>query len=156
MLYQDYNASIRDIFKQVEGFLSTDWSSFTTMASGREKILRPSHYRRGLASRRRFQLGRPISRIRTANRRSRGDRGRGLEANRSRGRPKIQDRSTYLSEGGVHFLAADPFNSSIIDDLTFALDLEIHLIVCDPVTLKIFWILITPRKKARWTIFWGR
>jgi len=38
----------------------------------------------------------------------------------------------YLSEGGVHFLAADPFNSSIIDDLTFALDLEIHLIVCDP------------------------
>ena len=38
----------------------------------------------------------------------------------------------YLSEGGVHFLASDPFNSSIIDDLTFALNLEIHLVVCDP------------------------
>jgi len=38
----------------------------------------------------------------------------------------------YLSEGGVHFLASDPFNSSIIDDLTFALDLEIFLVVCDP------------------------
>ena len=34
----------------------------------------------------------------------------------------------YLSEGGIHFLASDPFNSAIIDDLTFALD-EIHLIV---------------------------
>ena len=38
----------------------------------------------------------------------------------------------YLSEGGIHFLASDPFNSAIIDDLTFALDKEIHLIVCDP------------------------
>ena len=41
----------------------------------------------------------------------------------------------YLSEGGIHFLAADPFNSAIIDDLTFALNLEIYLIVCDPVYL---------------------
>jgi type IV pilus assembly protein PilB len=38
----------------------------------------------------------------------------------------------YLSEGGIHFLAGDPFNSAIIDDLTFALNLEIQLIVCDP------------------------
>ena len=38
----------------------------------------------------------------------------------------------YLSEGGIHFLASDPFNSAIIDDLTFALNLEIQLIVCDP------------------------
>ena len=29
-------------------------------------------------------------------------------------------------------MAADPFNSGIIDDLTFALNQEIHLIVCDP------------------------
>lgn len=42
----------------------------------------------------------------------------------------------YLSEGGIHLLAADPFNSAIIDDLTFALNLEIHLIVCDPVYLE--------------------
>ena len=39
----------------------------------------------------------------------------------------------YLSEGGVHLLALDPFNSSIIDDLTFALNLEISIVVCDPV-----------------------
>ena len=39
----------------------------------------------------------------------------------------------YLSDGGVHLLALDPFNSSIIDDLTFALNLEISIVVCDPV-----------------------
>jgi type IV pilus assembly protein PilB len=38
----------------------------------------------------------------------------------------------YASDGGVHLLAMDPFNSAIIDDLTFVLNLEIHLIVCDP------------------------
>ena len=38
----------------------------------------------------------------------------------------------YLSEGGVHLLALDPFNASIIDDLTFALNMEIHIVVCDP------------------------
>lgn len=38
----------------------------------------------------------------------------------------------YLSDGAVHLLALDPFNSSIIDDLTFALNLEIHIVVCDP------------------------
>ena len=30
----------------------------------------------------------------------------------------------YLSSEGIHLLAADPFNSGIIDDLTFALDQE--------------------------------
>jgi len=39
----------------------------------------------------------------------------------------------YLSDEGVHLLALDPFNSSIIDDLTFALNLEISIVVCDPV-----------------------
>ncbi|MBC8349124.1 MAG: ATPase, T2SS/T4P/T4SS family [Verrucomicrobia bacterium] len=38
----------------------------------------------------------------------------------------------YLSTDGLHLLAADPFNSSIIDDLTFSLNLDICLIVCDP------------------------
>ncbi len=38
----------------------------------------------------------------------------------------------YLSEGGIHLLAMDPFNASIIDDLTFALNLEIFIVVCDP------------------------
>ena len=38
----------------------------------------------------------------------------------------------YLSEGGIHLLAVDPFNSAIIDDLTFALNLEVFIVVCDP------------------------
>ena len=38
----------------------------------------------------------------------------------------------YLSDGGLHLLALDPFNASIIDDLTFALNLEIYIVVCDP------------------------
>jgi type IV pilus assembly protein PilB len=41
----------------------------------------------------------------------------------------------YLSEGGVHLLALDPFNSAIIDDLTFALNLEISIVVYDPVQI---------------------
>ncbi len=38
----------------------------------------------------------------------------------------------YLSDGGIHLLALDPFNSAIIDDLTFALNLEVFIVVCDP------------------------
>ena len=38
----------------------------------------------------------------------------------------------YISEDGIHLLASDPFNSAIIDDLTFSLNLDILLIVCDP------------------------
>ena len=38
----------------------------------------------------------------------------------------------YASEEGIHLLVSDPFNSSIIDDLTFALNTGIELIVCDP------------------------
>ncbi len=37
----------------------------------------------------------------------------------------------YLSEEGIHLLAADPFNSAIIDDLTYSLKMEVFLIVCD-------------------------
>ena len=39
----------------------------------------------------------------------------------------------YLSDQGIHLLALDPFNASIIDDLTFALNLEVLIVVCDPV-----------------------
>lgn len=38
----------------------------------------------------------------------------------------------YISEDGIHLLASDPFNSAIIDDLTFSLNLDVLLIVCDP------------------------
>ena len=40
--------------------------------------------------------------------------------------------SSVSFEGGIHLLSLDPFNASIIDDLTFALNLEIHIVVCDP------------------------
>ena len=49
--------------------------------------------------------------------------------------PASMGLSLYLSDGGVHFLALDPFNASIIDDLTFALNLEVHIVVCDPQTV---------------------
>ena len=35
-------------------------------------------------------------------------------------------------DGAVTLLAKDPFNSGIIDDLTFSLNKDIHLLVCDP------------------------
>ena len=38
----------------------------------------------------------------------------------------------YASEGCIHLLVSDPFNSAIIDDLTFALNTGVELIVCDP------------------------
>ena len=78
----------------------------------REKILCPSHRRRGLASRRRFQLGRPISRIRTANRRSRGNRGRDIEAIEAEVARKYKIVPLFVRRRSS-FLAADPFNSSI-------------------------------------------
>ena len=58
----------------------------------------------------------------------------------------------YLSDGGVHLLALDPFNSSIIDDLTFALNLEISIVVCDPVQVSLCSTIITDRRSLRWTI----
>ena len=35
----------------------------------------------------------------------------------------------------IHLLAKDPFNFSIIDDLTFSLKLDVRLVVCDPEAL---------------------
>jgi len=32
----------------------------------------------------------------------------------------------------IHLLAKDPFNFSIIDDLTFSLNMDVNLVVCDP------------------------
>lgn len=37
-----------------------------------------------------------------------------------------------VDETSVSLLAKDPFNSSIIDDLTFSLNKDIHIVVCDP------------------------
>ena len=37
-----------------------------------------------------------------------------------------------VDETSVSLLAKDPFNSSIIDDLTFSLNKDIHIVVCNP------------------------
>ena len=134
MLYQDYNASIRDIFKQVEGVSQHGLEQLYDDGVREEKDPMPKPLStRGSPRGRTFfslvaqflgfelQIGEVAEIEEEALRR--------IEAEVAR---KYKIIPLYLSEGGVHFLAADPFNSSIIDDLTFALDLEIHLIVCDP------------------------
>ena len=134
MLYQDYNASIRDIFKQVEGVSQHGLEQLydEDVREGKRSYAQ-AIIDEGLASREdvfslvaqflgfELQIGEVAEIEEEALRR--------IEAEVAR---KYKIVPLYLSEGGVHFLAADPFNSSIIDDLTFALDLEIHLIVCDP------------------------
>ena len=134
MLYQDYNASIRDIFKQVEGVSQHGLEQLydDDVREGKRSYAQ-AIIDEGLASREdvfslvaqflgfELQIGEVAEIEEEALRR--------IEAEVAR---KYKIIPLYLSEGGVHFLAADPFNSSIIDDLTFALDLEIHLIVCDP------------------------
>ncbi len=37
-----------------------------------------------------------------------------------------------LGDNKIHLLAKDPFNFSIIDDLTFSLKMDVSLVVCDP------------------------
>ena len=134
MLYLDYNASIRDIFKQVEGVSQHGLEQLydDDVREGKRSYAQ-AIIDEGLASREdvlslvaqflgyELQIGEVAEIEEEALRR--------IEAEIAR---KYKIVPLYLSEGGVHFLAADPFNSSIIDDLTFALDLEIHLIVCDP------------------------
>ena len=134
MLYQDYNASIRDIFKQVEGVSQHGLEQLydDDVREGKRSYAQ-AIIDEGLASREdvfslvaqflgfELQIGEVAEIEEEALRR--------IEAEVAR---KYKIVPLYLSEGGVHLLAADPFNSSIIDDLTFALDLEIHLIVCDP------------------------
>ena len=62
---------------------------------------------------------------------------------------------SILSEGGIHFLAADPFNSAIIDDLTFALNLEIQLIVAEPDYVNQLLTIIIRLRKILWMICLG-
>jgi len=37
-----------------------------------------------------------------------------------------------VEDTSIHLLAKDPFNPNIVDDLTFSLNKDIHLVVCDP------------------------
>ena len=134
MLFLDYNSSIRDIFKQVEGVSQHGLDElFDEEVIAGNKSYSEVIISAGLASREdilglvaeylgyELQIGEVdeidsevISSIKPDMARQYGI------------------VPLYLSEGGIHFLAADPFNSAIIDDLTFALNLEIQLIVAEP------------------------
>lgn len=134
MLYLDYNSTIRDIFRQVEGVSQHGLDElYNDQVRDGSRSYAESIISAGLASREdvlslvaeflgyELQVG-EVAEIEP-------DILFSIE-------PDIAHQyrivPLYRSEGGVHLLAADPFNSAIIDDLTFALDLEIHLIVCDP------------------------
>jgi type IV pilus assembly protein PilB len=134
MLYQDYNASIRDIFKQVEGVSQHGLEQlYDEDVTEGKRSYAEAIVNEGLATTDdifnlvaqflgyEMQVG-EVAEIDE-------DALKSIESEVAR---KYKIVPLYLSEGGVHFLAADPFNSGIIDDLTFSLDLEIHLIVCDP------------------------
>ena len=134
MLFVDYNSSIRDIFKQVEGVSQHGLEELFNdeVVAGRcsyaESIISA-----GLATREdvlnlvaeylgyEIQVG-EVTEIE-------GEVIASIQPEIARQYGIVP---LYLSEGGMHLLAADPFNSAIIDDLTFALNLEIQLIVCDP------------------------
>ena len=138
MLYQDYNSTIRDIFRDVEGISQ---HGLDELYSDEVKEGKHSYAEAivsaGLASNEdifslvsqflgyELQVG-EVEEIDPEILRVIG--------------PDIARQykivPLYLSEGGIHFLSADPFNSAIIDDLTFALNLEIYLIVCDPTYLE--------------------
>jgi len=134
MLFQDYNATIRDIFKQVEGVSQHGLEElYDEEAREGKKSYAEAIVTAGLATAddvlnlvAQF-LGYEIQV---------GEVGEIEEEALHSIEPEIARKykiiPLYLSEGGIHFLASDPFNSAIIDDLTFALNLEIHLIVCDP------------------------
>ena len=134
MLYLEYNSTIRDIFRQVEGVSQHGLDElYNDQVRDGSHSYAESIISAGLASREdvlslvaeflgyELQVG-EVAEIEP-------DILFSIE-------PDIAHQyrivPLYRSEGGVHLLAADPFNSAIIDDLTFALDLEIHLIVCDP------------------------
>ena len=134
MLFLDYNSSIRDIFKQVEGVSQHGLDElFDEEVIAGSKSYSEAVISAGLASREdilglvaeylgyELQVG-EVDEIDSEVISS-------IQPDMARQYGIVP---LYLSEGGIHFLAADPFNSAIIDDLTFALNLEIQLIVTEP------------------------
>ena len=53
-----------------------------------------------------------------------------------------------LGENEIHLLAKDPFNFSIIDDLTFSLKMDVSLVVCDPEVVDDGWLLRKPQSRC--------
>jgi type IV pilus assembly protein PilB len=134
MLFLDYNSSIRDIFKQVEGVSQHGLDElFDEEVIAGNKSYSEAVISAGLASREdilalvaeylgyELQVG-EVDEVDSEVISS-------IQPDMARQYGIVP---LYLSEGGIHFLAADPFNSAIIDDLTFALNLEIQLIVAEP------------------------
>ena len=134
MLYTDYNSTIRDLFREVEGVSQHGIEELfdQDVIEGRRSFA-DALVGAGIVSREdilnlvsqylncELQVGEVAE----------------IDADVLRMIPAETARQygvvpLYASDGGVHLLAMDPFNSAIIDDLTFVLNLEIHLIVCDP------------------------
>jgi len=134
MLFLDYNSSIRDIFKQVEGVSQHGLDElFDEEVIAGSKSYSEAVISAGLASREDI-LGLVAEYLGYELQVGEVD-----EIDSEVISSILPDMARqygivplYLSEGGIHFLAADPFNSAIIDDLTFALNLEIQLIVTEP------------------------
>ena len=134
MLFLDYNSSIRDIFKQVEGVSQHGLDElFDEEVIAGNKSYSEAVISAGLASREDI-LGLVAEYLGYELQVGEVD-----EIDSEVISSILPDMARqygivplYLSEGGIHFLAADPFNSAIIDDLTFALNLEIQLIVTEP------------------------
>lgn len=134
MLYSDYNSSIRDIFKQVEGISQQGLDDlFDEEVRAGNKSYAEALVDAGVAERTdilslvseylgyELQVGK-VDEIDPE----------ALKMIDAEVAHQYAVVPLYLSEGGIHFLTSDPFNSGIIDDLTFALNLEIYLVVCDP------------------------
>ena len=138
MLYSDYNSSIRDIFKQVEGISQQGLDDlFDEEVRAGTKSYAEALIDAGVAERSdilslvseylgyELQVGK-VDQIDPE----------ALDMIDAEVAHQYAVVPLYLSEGGIHFLASDPFNSGIIDDLTFALNLEIYLVVCDPIEVE--------------------
>ena len=134
MLYADYNSSVRDIFKQVEGVSQHGLDElFDEDVKTGEKSFADAVINAGIASREdifslvseflgyELQIGQ-VDEIDPEC----------LKVIDSETANQYRVVPLYLSENGIHLLSADPFNSSIIDDLSFSLKMEIYLIVADP------------------------
>ena len=118
MLFIDYNSSIRDIFKQVEGVSQHGLEELfdDEVIAGRRSYAE-SIITAGLASKEDILnlvaefLGYEIQVGEVAEIESDVIASIQPEMARQYGIVPL-----YLSEGGIHLLASDPFNSAIIDD----------------------------------------
>ena len=130
MLYADYNSSVRDIFKQVEGVSQHGLDElFDEDVKTGEKSFADAVINAGIASREdifslvseflgyELQIGQ-VDEIDPEC----------LKVIDSETANQYRVVPLYLSENGIHLLSADPFNSSIIDDLSFSLKTEIVII----------------------------